>query len=181
MKRLLLLAGLLLLANAQAGELYRSIDKDGKVHYSDAPLPDSEDVEKLKSDILPDEDEGLSFEVRRAMQTFPVTLYTFPGCGAPCGEGRDFLKKRGIPFTEKSLVKSEEMDEFSKASGGIEVPKLQVGKTWLTGFLAEQWNKELDFAGYPKTPQYRPRPAPQPDAAEQAQPASQPERSAPAQ
>ena len=172
MKRLMLLVSLLVMANVQAVDLYRSIDKDGKVHYSDTPLPESEDVEKLKSDILPDADEGLPYETLRAKQTFPVTLYTFPGCGAPCGLGRDFLNKRGIPFTEKSLVKSEDIDEFSKASGGIEVPKLLVGKSWIKGFLAEQWTRELDFAGYPKTAPYRPRPAaPAPAApAEETQP-----------
>ena len=37
MKIFLLLVSLLMWSNAQAGELYRSIDKDGKVHYSDSP------------------------------------------------------------------------------------------------------------------------------------------------
>ncbi|MBU0620517.1 MAG: DUF4124 domain-containing protein [Gammaproteobacteria bacterium] len=179
MKRLMLLVSLLVMANVQAVDLYRSIDKDGKVHYSDTPLPESEDVEKLKSDILPDPDEGLPYETLRAKQSFPVTLYTFPGCGAPCGLGRDLLVKRGIPFTEKSLVKSEDIDEFSKASGGIEVPKLLVGKSWLKGFLAEQWNKELDFAGYPKTAPYRPRPAPKPES--NGEEPAQPEQTPPAQ
>jgi hypothetical protein len=30
------------------------------------------------------------------------------------------------------------------------LPALTIGKTWLKGFQAEQWNNELDFAGYPK-------------------------------
>jgi hypothetical protein len=34
-----------------------------------------------------------------------------------------------------------------------------LGKTWVKGFLAEQWHKELDFAGYPKTAPYRAKPA----------------------
>jgi glutaredoxin len=167
MKQLMLLVSLLVMANVQAADLYRSIDKDGKVHYSDTPLPDSEDVVKLKSNILPDPDEGLPYETLQAKQNFPVTLYTFPDCGPLCNQARDFLVKRGIPFSEKSLVKSEDIDEFSKASGGIEVPKLLVGKTWTRGFQAEQWNKELDFAGYPKIAPYRPQPAkPSPPPAE---------------
>jgi hypothetical protein len=34
-----------------------------------------------------------------------------------------------------------------------------VGKTWVKGFHDEQWDKELDFAGYPKTTPYRAKPA----------------------
>jgi glutaredoxin len=159
MKKLYLLTFLLMLAHAHAGELYRSIDSSGQVHYSDTPLPDAEAVEKLKSDILPNPDEGLPYETQRAKQNFPVTLYVFKDCGSACKQARDFLDKRGIPFSENNLAKQEDIDAFQKASGDGDVPKLLIGKTWLKGFLAEPWNRELDFAGYPKTSTYRPRPA----------------------
>jgi glutaredoxin len=141
---------LLMLTNVQAGELYRSIDKDGKVHYSDTPLEGSEDFEKLKLPNEPVPSEDLPYETLRAMQNFPVTLYAFPDCGSACQLARDLLKKRGIPYTEKSLVKKEEIDAFGKDSGDSRLPALTIGKTWLKGFQAEQWNNELDFAGYPK-------------------------------
>ncbi len=160
MKKVFLLMSLLLLANAQAGELYRWVDKEGKVHYGDRPSPETEDVEQLKLGPEPTASENLSYETRRAMQNFPVILYSFPGCGSACDQGRDLLVKRGIPFTEKSLVKQEDIDAFRKESGDSQLPALTIGKTWVKGFLAEQWNKELDFVGYPKTaPTYRPRPA----------------------
>ena len=85
------------------------------------------------------------------MQNFPVTLYTFPDCGSACQQARELLNKRGIPFTEKSLTKKEDMDAFRKDSGDSIVPSATIGKTWVKGFLADQWTKELDFAGYPKT------------------------------
>jgi glutaredoxin len=150
LKRIFLLMSLLLLTNLQAAELYRSIDKDGKVHYGDSPLEGTEDVEKLKSGNEPKPDENLPYETQRAMQNFPVTLYAFPDCGRACQMARDLLNKRGIPFTEKSLTKKEDIDAFSQASGDSKLPAVTVGKTWLKGFQAEQWNNELDFAGYPK-------------------------------
>jgi glutaredoxin len=150
LKRIFLLMSLLMLTNVQAGELYRSIDKDGKVHYSDTPLEGSEDFEKLKLANEPVPSEDLPYETQRAMQNFPVTLYTFPECGSPCQHAREMLNKRGIPFTDKSLMKQEDNDTFRKESGGSQVPALKIGKTWLKGFLEEQWNNELDFAGYPK-------------------------------
>jgi glutaredoxin len=160
MKVLVLLISLLMLGSSYAGELYRSIDKDGKVHYSDTPLMGAEDVEQLKLGKEPIPDEDLPYESQRARQNFPVTLYAFPDCGSSCQQARDLLSKRGIPFTEKSLVKQEEIDAFRKDSGGSQVPAVTIGKTWVKGFLAEQWNKELDYAGYPKSVlTYRPRPA----------------------
>jgi len=55
-------------------------------------------------------------------------------------------------------VNQEDIDAFRKESGDSQMPALTIGKTWLRGFLADQWNRELDFAGYPKTAPYRPRP-----------------------
>jgi hypothetical protein len=160
MKRVFILMSLLMLTNVQAAELYRSIDKDGKVHYSDTPLEGTEDVEKLKVGRDPVSDENLPYETQRARQNFPVTLYAFPDCGSPCQQGRDLLSKRGIPFTEKSLTKIEEIDTFKTDSGDGRLPALKVGKTWVKGFQAEQWNNELNFAGYPKKDLiYRPAPA----------------------
>jgi len=166
MKKYILLASLLVLANAHAAELYRSIDSSGNVHYSDRPLQGSEDVEQLKLGKGPQPDESLPYETQRAMQNFPVTLYTYPDCGSICQQGRDLLNKRGVPFTEKSLVKQEDIDAYRKDSGDANIPALTIGKTWVKGFLAERWNNELDYAGYPKTasPNYRPRAAPQPPA-----------------
>ncbi|BCK88864.1 hypothetical protein MIZ01_2670 [Sideroxyarcus emersonii] len=169
MKRYFLLVGLLIVTNAQAGELYRSVDSSGKVHYSDRPLQGSEDVEELKLGKEPQPGEELPYETQRAMQNFPVTLYTFPDCGALCEQARDLLVKRGVPFTDKSLVTQEDMNAFRKDSGDNQLPALSIGKTWLKGVQAEQWNKELDFAGYPKSVlTYRP---PRPAAPPAAQPA----------
>jgi glutaredoxin len=160
MKIVFLLTSLLLAINLQAGELYRSIDKDGKVHYSDSPLPGTDDVEELKLGKEPVPDESLPYETQRAKQNFPVTLYTFPDCGSACQQARELLSKRGIPYSEKSLVKQEDIDAFRKDSGDNQVPAVTIGKTWLKGFLATQWNSELDIAGYPKKDMtYRPKPA----------------------
>jgi glutaredoxin len=163
MTKFLLLAGLLVVANVQAGELYRSIDKDGKVHYSDSPLAGTEDVEQLRGTNNPSQNEDLPYETQRARQNFPVTLYGFPECGSACQLGRDLLNKRGVPFAEKSLVKQEDIDAFRKASGDSQMPAITIGKTWLKGFQPDQWNSELDIAGYPKKVlSYRPKTTPPP-------------------
>ncbi|MDH2917207.1 MAG: glutaredoxin family protein, partial [Gallionella sp.] len=139
MKAILFLLSFFLSAQSQAGELYRSIDSSGKVHYSDRPLAGTEDVERLKLGSEPTPDEGLPYETQKAKQFFPVTLYVFDECGTPCKEARQLLKDRGIPFTEKNLVTKEEMDEFRKSSQSNQAPAMTLGKAWVRGFLASEW------------------------------------------
>lgn len=160
MKTGLGLAVLLLLAgNAQAEEYYRSIDSAGKVHYGDAPLMNA-DVEKLKTKAEPTPNDALPFEMNRAKEKFPVTLYVADGCGNACELAREYLNKRGIPYTETNLVTVDDMAAFKKASGGDLIPVMTVGKDiWIKGFLESLWRQELDKAGYPKTAPYRSRPA----------------------
>lgn len=159
-----LIALLLLAGNVQAAEYYRSIDSKGKVHYGDKPLGDAADIEKLKVQPEPDPGNLLPFETRRAMEKFPVTLYVAESCGEACELARGYLNKRGIPFVEKSLATPEDINTFKKASGGDQIPALNVGKNWLKGYLESQWSQELDTAGYPKTAPYGVRPAVKPAA-----------------
>lgn len=138
---------------AMASELYRWVDSNGKVHYGDVVPNDVQQVEEKKltsSTTSVSGDEALSFEMRRAKQRFPVTLYVTENCIEPCQQARDFLSQRHIPFTEKQLQTQAEFDEFKQQSGSDAVPSLQVGQSWLKGYLATTWQDQLDAAGYPK-------------------------------
>lgn len=147
-----------LAGNAQA-ELFRSVDSQGKVHYSDSPLPGTDDVEQLKLGAPPTPDDSLPYETQRARNLFPVTLYVAPGCGAPCSDAQSFLSKRGIPYAAQNLDTAEKVEAYRQDNGGLEIPAVTIGNTRLKGFLESTWNKELDFAGYPKTAPYRLRAA----------------------
>lgn len=158
---------------AQAAELYRWVDKAGKMHYSDVPPAETTDVERKNLSSTPSESEDLPYETRRAQQNFPVTLYVTNACGAPCDQARSMLKKRGIPFSENGLNTQEEIDAFRNRSGSDSVPTLAVGKNFLSGFLESRWNSELDAAGYPKTASYRQRVAPPPKPPAPEKPAAE--------
>ena len=114
---------------------------------------------------VPQNDDTLPFETRRAHAKFPVTLYVTGNCGSACNMARDYLKKRGIPFAEKTIGAPEDVDAFRKASGGDQIPAMQVGTNWSIGFLEGQWSQALDTAGYPKTAPYGSRPAVKPTPA----------------
>ncbi|OGS80431.1 MAG: hypothetical protein A2Z94_06255 [Gallionellales bacterium GWA2_55_18] len=157
MKRIVLLLGCLLGAsfNAQAGGLYRWVDAQGKVHYGDMIPAGASQVEEKKFSAAATPGEDLPYETRRAQQNFPVTLYVAENCTEYCDSARDLLNKRGIPFSEKMLRTREELDAFKALSGSDNVPTLAIGKTFLKGLQANQWQSEFDIAGYPKALPYR--------------------------
>lgn len=158
-----------------AGELYRWMDAQGKVHYGDEPPAGATQVESRKFSGAAVPDENLPYETRRAQQNFPVILYVAGNCAEYCDQARNLLNERGIPFSEKMLQTQEQVDAFKTLSGSGNVPTLGVGRNFLKGFLAEQWHSELDIAGYPKTAPYRPPaalPVPVPAEASEAAPAN---------
>lgn len=154
MRTFLIMVVLLSIQTAHAGDMYRWVDKQGRVHYSD--MQNGEEADKLdfkkfgKEAASGTAETNLPYQTREAMKNYPVTLYTAPSCTAPCKEARDFLNKRHIPFTEKALQSPEEVDAFKEKSGISTVPTISVGKDWLQGFQAQQWQDELDAVGYPK-------------------------------
>ncbi|MBI3901631.1 MAG: glutaredoxin family protein [Nitrosomonadales bacterium] len=165
MKPHLILAGLLLAwcCSAQAAGVFRWVDKDGNVHYGDMPAEGAAQVQQKKfGEDHEIEDAALPFETRRARQKFPVTLYVSANCIDACQQARELLNKRGIPFTEKKLSTQEEIESFRKESGDNQVPTLKVGRSWLLGFLPEQWSGQLDDAGYPRFASYVPPNTPGP-------------------
>jgi glutaredoxin len=153
MKLRILICALLLSAGAsQAGNLYRWVDSNGTVHYSDQPPPPSvKKVEEKKfgANVI---EGSSSYELQQAVKNFPVTLYA-TDCGAACNKARQLLHKHGVPFDEKNPNQQPESAEaLKKIAGELMVPVLVVGSSQtLKGFEENAWNSALDAAGYPRT------------------------------
>lgn len=147
-------------SSAVGQQLYRWVDKNGKVTYSQDPPPAGAatkvEQKQLKSSVV--ETGGLPYELQQTARNFPVTLYTGPDCGDPCKNGLALLSKRGIPFKEISVVDTNGIAELKKISGKEQLPVLIVGRTVATGFTDGQWNSTLDSVGYPKTSPLSARP-----------------------
>jgi arsenate reductase-like glutaredoxin family protein len=164
-----------LTAEAQTN-VYRWVDKDGKVHFSDSPPPPEvkeSTTRRMGGGGAPDAQ--LPFTTREAMKRHPITLFTSPNCGELCANGRALLSRRGIPFSERDAESTREDAERVKALiGGLQVPVLLVGDRALKGYNEETWNAALDGAGYARAPlpgQSAPpvaRPAPAPVPAQPA-------------
>jgi len=149
---LLLLAMIASVADAQT--LYRWVDKNGKVTYSDQPPP--KDIKKVEQPRLREstiDTSGLNYASQKAAQNFPVTLYTAADCKEDCAIARSYLRKRGIPFTEKVLASAEDAAAFKKrfAVDGLYLPSMTVGNLQQQGFEVGTWNGLLDSAGYPRS------------------------------
>ncbi len=139
-------------ASAQTN-VYRWVDKDGKVHFSDTPPPEeAKSVSQKRMGGGYTEESQLPYATQMAMKRNPVTLYTASGCGTPCDRGRSLLSNRGVPFSEKNATGSQaERDALVKLAGSAEVPLLTVGENKVRGYDEDQWNSALDGAGYPRT------------------------------
>lgn len=133
-------------------ELYKWVDADGNVHYTDTPPPAS--AKKAERKKLTDKPTPASvpYSLQQATKNFPVTLFSYD-CGDSCTKAGALLAKRGIPHTTKDPLDAAIREELKKATGGDEVaPVLLVGRRVLKGFEEGAWNGALDVAGYPSTP-----------------------------
>lgn len=143
---------LFFIASAHA-QVYRWVDADGRVTYSDKPPPASMAKQQQKS-IDSDETtvSGLNYSLSELAKNFPVMLYTSSEC-APCDEGRLLLKNRGIPFSEKTINSNEDIARMKQAGGDGRIPFLTVGRNSHSGFDSSAWNGTLTAVGYPETSQ----------------------------
>ena len=139
-------------AAANAQTLYRWVDKDGKVQYSDMPPPANakNTQQKRLGDNLIEQDK-MPYALRMAVQNNPVILYA-NDCGNGCDAARAMLNKRGIPFVDRNPQKDAEAAKALTAlAGALEVPTIAIGSNKLSGFTESEWNSALDSAGYPRS------------------------------
>jgi len=154
--RVLFVTGITLavLCSAVHAQMYRWVDKDGRVHYTQTPPPaDAKGVQKMSgagsASTGPAASTDLPYATQVAAKNSPVTLYTTPDCGAPCDQARALLVRRGVPFREISVQDQKAIDEVTNLAGNPQVPLLIVGAQKQAGFLEEAYDSLLTAAGYP--------------------------------
>jgi len=175
-KRIAFLVGLaaaVIAAGAPAQQqVYRYVDKDGKVVYSDrSPPTDSKEVQakRLSPNFI--ESNTVPMATTQAAERFPATLYTF-ACGTVCQSAEALLNRRGVPYTTVNIEDVKGAEQLKKLTGEQAAPVLQLGdKLVAKGFNESRWQAMLDEAGYPKsaprrttTPKGAPEPPPPPPA-----------------
>jgi glutaredoxin len=148
----LLLGLVAVLANAAGAQsLYRYVDPNGRVVYSDQPPPPTaKDVQpkQLPENVI--ETDPMPLQARQAAEHFPVTLYTFD-CDV-CRDAQALLVKRGVPFQTVIVSDEKGAARLKALTGRQAAPVLQVGdKEVIQGYNEQRWQATLDDAGYPRS------------------------------
>jgi glutaredoxin len=156
----LLVVAMALPTLTHAQQVYRWVDSDGRVQYSDQPPPPgTKNVQEKNVGGSSIQNNDLSLVAQDAQKKNPVTMY-ISECGESCDAAKAYLNKRGIPHTVVDPTRSLELNKkFKEETGGSVVPVLKVGEKRLSGWSESSWASALDAAGYPKTPPFsKPKP-----------------------
>ena len=141
-----------LMAVPAAAELYKWVDADGNVHYTDTPPPPTAKKSERKKLTDKPATPAVPYALQQAIKNFPVTLYSY-ACGDACSQATALLARRGVPHAARDpMMDQAAREEMKKVTGGEEVaPVLVIGRRTLKGFNETVWNQALDSVGYPSS------------------------------
>lgn len=133
------LAVLVLLPSVLFADMYKWIDKDGKVHYTDSPPPGQKAKKldlKINTITGPATVSTIGSSGSTAVPakgTTNVKLYTTTWCGY-CKRAKAYLQARGTPFQEIDVETSAQGQSEFRALGGRGVPVILVGNQRMDGY-----------------------------------------------
>ncbi|MDE1465215.1 DUF4124 domain-containing protein [Spartinivicinus poritis] len=133
-----------MLANIASAEIYRWVDQNGKVHFSDKK-PQHKQVNTVNInqtntyqnvELKPLGPSSVSTNRKRNKG---VVMYSAEWCGY-CKVARNYFQSKNIPFKEYDIEKSQKgRDDFNKLGGGG-VPLILVGKKRMSGFTQQRFD-----------------------------------------
>ena len=132
------LAVLILLPFTLFADMYKWIDENGNVHYTDSPPPGKK-VKKLDLKINSITGPGVVSTIGKqspqsqAAGTAKVKLYTTTWCGY-CKRAKAYLQARGTSFQEIDVETSAQGQREFQALGGRGVPVILVGNQRMDGY-----------------------------------------------
>jgi len=134
MTRLLLLLALCVSPSADA-EIYKWVDENGGVHFSDAK-PAGKQARELRIKSTPAPTSASTGTTAGRQQR--VTLYGTQWCGS-CAKARRHFETNGIPYDDYDIDRSADARRRYDQLGGHGVPLILVGDEQLTGFSARRF------------------------------------------
>ena len=138
---LLILAFLisLITATGVTAEIYKWIDEQGNVHFTDRPPPNqvTEKIEvKINSYISPN-----IVDVDRLFgKTNKVIMYSTSWCGY-CKKARAYFNSNNIPFNEYDVETTIKGKRDYEKLGGDGVPIILMGNKRMNGFSVEKFKR----------------------------------------
>ncbi len=130
MKLLPLLISLFLFAEFSHAEVYKWIDQNGKIQFSDKK-PELIKAEELKLKV--NTYTNVTFD-NSVFDVGPkVVMYSTDWCHY-CKKARQYFKKNNIAYTEYDIDKNKKAKRRYKKMGATGVPVILVGKKRMNGF-----------------------------------------------
>ena len=145
----ILCCGLALCAMSTAQTIYKSVEPDGRIVYSDKP-PTSGHLEKtmkfanLPASTLPAATSSYVEQLRKsgagsaAPANAGVTLYSAAWCGY-CKRAKAWLGSQGIAYTDVDVDTQAGMAALAQSGGSGGIPVLVVGGQAVTGFSTQAY------------------------------------------
>jgi glutaredoxin len=161
-----------LCAGIAAQQMYKHVDANGRVTFSDKPPSPSTGGKAEPVAQRAQTGSGgvpLPLELREAAERYPVTLFSGPNC-EPCDAGRNLLVRRGVPFAERTVTSQADGEALRRLGGDQSLPLMTIGGQQVKGYSDIEWGQFLDAAGYPRSsllPSAYRNPAPAPLVATQ--------------
>lgn len=135
----------LLVGGGAHAEVYRWVDEDGTVHYSDEPREGGQEAEQVD---IPEVNSAESVDVstlesRDASDSSgdaEVIMYSASWCGY-CDKAGTYFERNGIPFTEYDVEDSEKGRTDHAEMSTDSVPVILVGDQRMIGFSVERFER----------------------------------------
>lgn len=129
---------------SSAVKIFKWVDANGKVHFSDSPPPGA-NVQEIKLRVPSYEGEA---DVKPlAAATRRVTIYVTETCGY-CRRAKAHLNRRGVAFTEFDVEKDPIGRRQYQQLRGRGVPIILVGDQRMDGYSEPRLEALLKQAGF---------------------------------
>jgi glutaredoxin len=140
---------LILVAAPLRAEIYKWVDKDGSIHYTDTP-PDNQQQSleitgRISSydspEILPADVAGEAATASsrsgadKSAKNKRVVMYSAEWCGV-CKRAKKYFTEKNIAFTEYDIDKNPKAKTDFNKMGGRGVPVILIGNRRMNGFSA---------------------------------------------
>jgi len=129
----------LITATGVTAEIYKWIDEQGNVHFTDRP-PSNQVTEKIEVKINSYSSPKIVDVDRLFDKTNKVIMYTTSWCGY-CKKARDYFNSNNIAFDEYDVETTTKGKRDYEKLGGDGVPIILMGNKRMNGFSVEKFQR----------------------------------------
>lgn len=138
-QKFLIVLGILLFCHSATAEIFKWVDADGDVHFTDSPPKNTKTtkvtvkVNSYKFVKVVASKNKVATTKKTAPEDKTIIMYSAEWCGV-CRKAKNYFKSKAIAYKEYDIDKSEEAKRKYKELNARGVPVIFVDDTRLNGF-----------------------------------------------